>query len=97
MLIVSRIKSYVRDRDILDVSPMVGETVTVRNYPVNLDHVTWIEDDATIVVEGKRHAAITFHMICSTPITWAGYENKEQRDNAIQAIERRMQFAEITF
>ncbi|UQJ95108.1 hypothetical protein IANJMKHF_00202 [Klebsiella phage CPRSA] len=42
MLIVSRIKSYVRDRDILDVSPLVGESVTVRNYPVNLDHVTWI-------------------------------------------------------
>lgn len=53
MLIVSRIKSYVRDRDILDVSPLVGETVTVRNYPVNLDHVTWVEDDATIVVEGR--------------------------------------------
>ncbi|UQJ95592.1 hypothetical protein ALHIDCOG_00204 [Klebsiella phage CPRSB] len=33
MLIVSRIKSYVRDRDILDVSPLVGESVTVRNYP----------------------------------------------------------------
>lgn len=97
MLIVSRIKSYVRDRDIMDVSPMAGETVTVRNYPVNLDHVTWIEDDATILVEGKRHPAIIFHLICSTPIIWAGYANVEQRDNAIHAIERRMQFAEITF
>lgn len=96
MLIVSRIKSYMAL-----VTPLFmieAEPRELVNYPVNLDHVTWIESDATIDgVDGKRHPAITFHMICSTPITWAGYETEEQRDNAIHAISRRMQFAEITF
>lgn len=96
MLIVSRIKSYMAL-----VTPLFmieAEPRELVNYPVNLDHVTWIESDATIAgVDGKRHPAITFHLICSTPITWAGYADENQREHAIQGIKRRMQVAEIGF
>ena len=96
MLIVSRIKSYM-----VLIKPFFPEDepeLQVRlNYPVNLDHVTWIEHDAKVEEIDGDKPAITFHLVCSTPITWAGYETEEQRDNAIRAIERRMQFAEITY
>lgn len=95
MLIVSQIKSYVSL-----AHPLFAKTAKLcesRNYPVNLDHVTWIESDAHIY-DANNHPkpAIVFHFVHQDSVTWAGYETEEQRDNAVQAIQMKMKSAEIS-
>lgn len=96
MVIVSRIKSYVRARGILDVSPCIDDKVIEMNYPVNLDHVTWLETDSFIIdPDNNRKPAITFHLVCTSAITWAGYETEKERDMALSQIKHRTVSSEI--
>lgn len=96
MLIISRIKKYTR------LYAPLGEfgcnsSVECLNYPVNTEHVSWIQTDAKIPYPGNvRKPAIVFHLVHKDSVTWAGYETEEQRDLAVQAIQMKMKSAEVS-
>lgn len=97
MLLISKIKSYKCLRPLFDFGEEVTEEVKLTNYPVNLNHITWLETDATIDVVGDKKApAIVFHLVHSECVTWAGYETTEQRNFAVQKILMKMHYGVIT-
>lgn len=96
MLIISRIKTYTR---LYAPHTMFVDSGSVEctNYPVNTDHVSWIQTDATVPCPGNVwKPAIVFHFVHKDSVTWAGYETEEQRDLAVQAIQMKMKSAEVS-
>lgn len=86
MIIVPEIKSYKRLYADHFVYNSNAEVECI-NYPVNVEHVLWIQTDAKIPCINKTwKPAITFHFTHNQSVTWAGYECEEERDAVVEYI-----------